>query len=160
MLELGKNMPLLPGQNAGRAVTRVESDKLAEVGVNGSAFAIHKDDHIVFPDQEPLVVSQPISNDVNANKAYYVGVERNGKPSWLGIGILTRRDSNGQPIGKFQEKMCEKASFKDIYDSLKGKTLVGGELKSYTSAVFENGVRTDKTRERLSPEITCAGITD
>lgn len=148
-----KDMPLLPGQNAGRTVNTVSVDKLAEIGVNGSAFAIHKDDVITFPNNDPLVVSQKISADENANLAYYVGVERNKKPSWLGIGILTRRDASGKPIGAFQEEMCQKASFKDIYESLKGKTIKGGELKSYTSAVFENGVRTDKTRERVSPEI-------
>ena len=153
MLELNA-MPLLPGQNAGRPVAKITSDKLAEVGVNGSAFAIHKDDVIKFPEGEPLVVSQPISADANANKAYYVGVERNGKNSWLGIGILTRRDVNGTPIGAFQEEMCQKASFKDIYDTLAGKSIKGGELKTHSFAVFENGVRTDKTRERSYPEIS------
>lgn len=155
MLELS-SMPLLPGQNQGRTVTPVAADKLNEVGVNGSAFSIHKGDKITFPNEEPLVVSQKISNDANANSAYYVGVERNGTKSWLSVGILTRRDSDGKPLGKFQEEMLAKPSFKEIYDSLKGKTIVGGELKTHTFAVFDNGVRTDKTRERQIPEINYA----
>lgn len=150
------NMPLLPGEAQGRIRTQVDASKLNEIGVNGGAFAIHKGDIIEFPDESPLVVSQHISDDPKSNVAYYVAVNRNGKPSWLGIGILTRRDSNGKPLGKFQEEMLTKASFKDIYDSLRGKKIKGGELKEHTFAVFENNTRTDRVNTRSIPEIEYA----
>jgi hypothetical protein len=146
-------MPLLPGQNAGREVNPVDVNKLNEIGIQVGAFALHKDDVIKFPEGQPLVVSQKVRNEANSPLAYYVGVERNGKPSWLGIGILTRRDHTGTPIGDFQKKMCEKASFKEIYEELAGKAIKGGELKEVKMAVFRDGQRTDDVRSTYVPEI-------
>ena len=153
MLEL-KNMPLLPGQNAGREVNPVDVNKLNEIGIQVGAFALHKGDIIKFPEGQPLVVSQKVRNEANSPLAYYVGVERNGKPSWLGIGVLTRRDHTGTPIGEFQKKMSEKASFKEIYEELAGKSIKGGELKEVKMAVFRDGQRTDDVRTTYVPEIT------
>lgn len=152
MLEI-KDMPLLPGQNSGREVKIVDIAKLNEVGVNGSAFALHKDDVIAFPAGEPLVISQKVRNEANSPLAYYVGCIRNGKNSWLSTGILTRRDYTGAPIGEFQKKMCEKPSFKEIYEYLAGKTIKGGELKAVKFYRFVNNQRTDETREQYVPEI-------
>ena len=155
MYELS-NMPMLPGAAQGRAPKPVDAAKLNEVGVNGAAFSIHKGDTIEFPNEDPLVVEQKISNDANSATAYYVAVNRNGKPSWLGIGILTRRDADGKPLGKFQEDMLTYPSFKEIYEALRGKKIKGGELKNHDFAVFENGQRTDKRRTRQIPEIEYA----
>ena len=153
MLELS-SMPLLPGAAQGRTPVQVDSAKLNEIGVNGSAFTIHKGDVIEFPDDAPLVVSQKINDSANSPVAYYVAVKRNGENSWLGIGILTRRDANGKPLGKFQDEMLSKPSFKEIYDSLRGKKIKGGDLKDHEFAVFENGQRVEgKTRTRQIPEI-------
>lgn len=154
MLEIN-SMPLLPGAMVpGRAPQVVSPDDLRGVGISGGAFALHKGDKIQFPDEEPLVVSQKINSSENSPVAYYVAVIRNGEKSWLGIGNLTRRDANGLPLGKFQEEMLTKPSFKEIYDSLRGKTIVCGEMKSHQFAVFENGQRTEKTVSRSYPEIS------
>lgn len=152
MLEIS-SMPLLPGQNDGRAVVKVNSTDLKNVGINAGAFAVHTDDVIEFPEGEPLVVSQPISKAENANKAYYVGVIRNGKNSWLPVGALTRRDASGNPLGSFQEEMLRYPSFEEIYAALAGKKIKGGRMIEHEFAVFENGERTDKTRVRSVCEI-------
>ena len=147
MLELNQ-MPLLPGQAQNRTVTQVDGNELNKIGINGGAFAVHKGDVIQFPDEDPLVVSQKVNDSANSPLAYYVGVIRNGEKSWLPIGTLTRRDAKGLPLGKFQEEMLTKPSFKEMWNALKGKTIKGGEPKEYEFAVFENGIRTDKTRTR------------
>ena len=95
MFELSQ-MPILPGANQeGRAPQPVSVEKLNTVGVSNTAFSLHEGDVIKFPEGTPLVVSQKIRNSADSPVAYYVAVERNGKPSWLGIGILTRRDAEG-----------------------------------------------------------------
>lgn len=158
MFELS-NMPILPGANQeGRAPKQVAVENLNTVGVSNSAFSLHEGDVIKFPEGSPLVVEQKIRNSADSPKAYYVAVERNGKPSWLGIGILTRRDANGNPLGPFQAKMINKPSFKEIYEDLAGKTIKGGASKPHKFAVFaQDGTRTEETRERLIPSIECDG---
>ena len=156
MFELSQ-MPILPGANQeGRAPKQVPADSLNTVGVSNTAFALYEGDVIKFPEGSPLVVAQKIRNSADSPIAYYVAVERNGKPSWLGIGILTRRDANGQPLGKFQAKMINKPSFKEIYEELAGKTIKGGSSVAHKFSVFsQDGTRTDETRERLIPTIEC-----
>lgn len=157
MIEIS-SMPLLPGATSGRTVATVDASKLNEIGVNGGAFAIHSGDTIKFYDDEPLVVCQPINTSADSPKAYYVAVERNGEKSWLGIGILTRRDGHAVPLGKFQEEMLTKPSFKEVYGALRGKTIKGGALKQHEFSVFENGKRVEgKYNVRSVPEIEKVG---
>lgn len=146
-----KDMPLLPGATSGRTPQVVESEKLNTIGINGSAFTIRKGDVIKFFDDEPLVVSQKVNTSENSPLAYYVAVERNGENSWLGIGILTRRDINGKPLGSFQEEMLSKPSFKEIYNSLRGKTIKGGNYVPHDFAVFRDGQRVEG--EKITREI-------
>ena len=157
MLEFNK-MPLLPGQKQGRDVNPVDVNNLNAIGVQGGAFQLHKGDVIEFPAGEPLVVSQKVRNAPDSPLAYYVGCIRNGKESWLSISSLTRRNYQGLPIGKFQEAMCEKPSFKEVYEELAGKKIKAGEPKEVIFAVFDRttGERTDKTVPRYIPEIEWA----
>lgn len=149
-------MPLLPGANNGRQVVEVSADKLREIGVSGSAFSIHEGDQIKFDDVDtPLVVSQPIRKGSDT-LAYYVACERNGNPSWVGIGVFTRRNVEGQPVGKFQEKALREPSFADIYKNLlKGKTITSVGTLTYQAAHFDAaGVRDEeKTDTRTCPNI-------
>lgn len=156
MLEL-KAMPLLPGQNNGRSISQVPVENLKSIGVTGSAFSVHTGDVIQFPEGDPLVVSQKINaNDPQSNLAYYVGCIRNGKNSWLAVGQLTRRDATGAYVGKFQEEMGKYPSFQDVYAALAGKSIKGGEMVEKEFAVFDNGVRTDRTQKRMICEIEWA----
>lgn len=149
-----QNMPLLPGQNQGRVVNEVPAEDLAGIGVSRNAFGMNKGDVITFDnDEKPLVVSQKIRDDANSPLAYYVAVTRNGKPSWLSTSVFNRRDHEGKPVTKFQEKMLELGAFNEWYAYLKGKTLVGGKVVTYQSAVFDGDVRTDKLRTQRIPEI-------
>ena len=137
-------------------VRPVDAEALKTLGVNGGAFTLHKGDVIEFEGEAPQVFSQPVNTSDNSPLAYYVACTRNGKPSLLSIGILTRIDAKGQPLGEFQAKMREKANFAEVYEALKHKKIKGGELKSHEFAVFENGVRTDRVQTRMIPEIEWA----
>lgn len=139
MFEMSQ-MPLLPGQNE-RGTERVNADALKSIGVQGGAFAIHQNDIIEFPNEEPLVVSQKINKEANSPVAYYVAVTRNGKPSWLSISTLTRRDVNGNPLDEIRKELSYLPSFADVYDALKGKKVKCTEMKTFDFPHFENGKR-------------------
>lgn len=151
------DMPLLPGQNSGRAVSEVPSDALKTIGISGSAFAMHVGDKIAFEETDsPLVISQPVrANDPDSPLAYYVACERNGKPSWLGISNFTRRDAEGQPIGEFQKNALREASFAAIYDNmLSGKAITATETVVYKAADWDTaGNRLNTTHDITAPVI-------
>lgn len=151
MFEIDK-MPKLPGQNRGLEPQEVKVEDLSNIGINGGAFGIREGEIIEFPN-EIHVVGQKISADKDANTAYYVGVLRDGKESYLSLGLLTRRDADGKPLGKFQQDMLAYPSAKEILESLKGKKIKGGSPVTHKFAVFVNGVRQNETRERAIPEI-------
>ncbi len=145
MLEVS-NFPILAGSNE-RPVTTIAADKLKEVGANNGAFALHTDDVVEFFDDEPMVISQKIRNTANSPVAYYVGVKRNGKPSWLPVGWFTRRDAKGDPIGKFQEINMKCPNFGEVYAIWRGKTIKGGPMKVHQMAKFDQ-----QTGQRIEGE--------
>lgn len=141
-----KNMPMIPGENQeGRKAYPVKDADLKEVGVRNGAFALHTGDKITF-EEKPLLYAQDIPG--SNSKAYWIGCHRNGKPSWIGLGFLTRRDFNNKPLGKVQELMNNQPNFVEMYDNvLKGHTIKGGEAKNYELADFdETGHRKDTPR--------------
>jgi len=144
MLEL-KDMPLIPGQNqADRAVKEVKDVDLKSVGVRNGAFSLHTGDEITF-EEKPLLVEQALPG--SESKAYWIGCKRNGKPSWIGLGFLTRRDFNNKPLSRVQELMNAQPNFAEMYENvLKGHTIKGGQSKEYQLADFADGKRLDTPR--------------
>lgn len=151
------DMPYLPGQRDGRPVVQVSAEQLNEVGANGSAFSFHVGDVVKFEETDtPLVVSQPVTKD-STRLQYLVACEKNGRKSWMGIGIFTRRDATGAPVGDFQEKALKEPSFKEVYAALlSGKTLTCKSLVDKQFAVFKDGERTDELQTRKVPVIEYA----
>ena len=135
-------MPLLPGQQS-RPVNAVDADNLKAIGVQGGAFALHEGDVIKFPDGNPLVVSQKIREAADSPLAYYVAVERNGKPSWLSISTLTRRDGHNEPLDDVRKELSYLPSFAEVYNAIRGKSIKCTKMKTVDLAVFENGQRVD-----------------
>lgn len=155
-----KDYPLLPGATNGRPVTEVtDADDLKAVGVSNTAFAIHVGDKITFEKTEnPLIVKQPVrANDATSPIAYYVGCQRNDKPSWVGIGIFTRRDASNQPIGELQAKAVNEPNFLSVYANLlAGKAITCDKLIEVKTPVFKDGQRTEDTQTRMMPNILYA----
>lgn len=151
-------MPLLPGQFNGREVSQVAASDLASVGANMGAFTMHLNDVIAFDATDaPLVVKQPINDKDDSPMQYFVACTRNGNPSWLTVGILSRRDADGKAIGEFQEKALLEPSFKEIYAHLlSGKTITCKSMVDKEFSVFKDGVRTDARQTRKVPVIEYA----
>lgn len=151
------DLPMIPGQNT-RPVTQISADQLKEVGVNNSLYAIRKGDKLVFDATDaPVVVAQAVrENDANSPKAYYVGCTRNNKPSWVGIGIFTRRDAHAQPLGEIQSKALGYANFADVYTNLlSGKTIVCDDIVEKEMAAFDRttGQRLAENRKTMVPHL-------
>jgi len=152
------DMPLLPGQNNGREIQTVTAEQLKEIGVSGSAFAMHVGDKLEFDSTNtPLVVSQPVRKD-SQNLAYYVACKRNGNNSWIPVSTFTRRDANGQPIGEFQKQALNEPSFAEVYAKmLSGKTITAETTTQYQAPKFDTaGNRLEETVTRIAPVLKYA----
>ena len=93
----------------------------------------------MFPDSTPYVVGIRINDKVDSPIAYYIAVKRNGENSWLDLGILTRTDADGKPLGKFQEQMLSLKTYRERLNFLRGRTIEGGELRTHEFQVFKDG---------------------
>lgn len=136
-----KNYPSIP--NVENPVA-VDASRLTSIGVNTGAYAVREGDVISF-DSDESVVEQPITG--SNNKAYYITCTRNGKLSFISAGQLTRRAYvNGTfgYVGTLQEKLGMMPSLKERLEYVAGKTFKGSAPMAVETAVFENGVRTDK----------------
>ena len=154
--DLMKGFPLLPGINQiGRKpeiVLDYNNIPLSAV-LRNSAFTIHQGDMIRIP-EHCLVIRQKVKNEDLSPYCYYLAVERNGKPSWLGLGVLLIRDYKNQPIDDFRTKILQMDSLKAVIEYISGKKLYGGSyivIKKYI--VDSSGMPTSELRERSIPTI-------
>ena len=128
--DLMKGFPLLPGINQiGRKpeiVLDYNNIPLSAV-LRNSAFTIHQGDMIRIP-EHCLVIRQKVKNEDLSPYCYYLAVERNGKPSWLGLGVLLTRDYKNQPIDDFRTKILQMDSLKAVIEYISGKNYMADHI--------------------------------
>lgn len=153
MLELN-DMPMLPGE-ATRQKTVITPESLKDVGVSSSAFSIHKGEVVLFENENPLVVSQPVRNTPDSPLAYYVAVrkyknaeDKTGKPSWISVSSLTRRDAHNQYLDDVRKDLATYPNFAEVYNAIKGKKIRGAKDEVFDFAVFKDGQPTAETQQR------------
>lgn len=143
---LFENLPMLPGADK-RQPTQVNSADLNKVGVSSSAFSLHAGDRITIDTDESgnlIVAKQPLRNDDPNTFVYWIGCKRNGQPSWLALGSLTRRDYQGNYLDKTREKLGTYANFMQMYQgALKGKTIVCEDAQPFKFAKFDKNQRVE-----------------
>ena len=132
-----KDLPFVPGKNK---LVQTPPEKMKEVGANSSAFAIHVNDVIEFPDK-CHIYQQEMDN---GNTVYYVGVVRNGRTSLVPTGVFTRRDVKGNYLDSLREQFASYPSFVDLYDNcLAGKKIKGTRMQDFEMAKFVDGNRVE-----------------
>ena len=153
MLELN-DMPMLPGE-ATRQKTVINPENLKDVGISSSAFTIHKGEIVLFENENALVVSQPVRNTPDSPLAYYVAVrkyknadDKTGKPSWISVSSLTRRDAHNQYLDDIRKDLATYPNFAEVYNAIKGKKIRGVEDKVFYFTVFKDGQPTAETQQR------------
>ena len=153
-----EDLPSLP-QADRRPVTRVAKDQIKNTGVSFNTFGIQVGDVIEFPAYEDMVVvAQPVREGSQIMQ-YLVGVIKNGKPNYLALGSLTRRDVNREYTCEFTKQMGELGDNEKRLMFLQGKKITAKESKDIKVQAFDNltGVRLEgQTRDAKAPIITYA----
>ena len=143
-----KNFPALPGESQ-NPTRPVSAEKLLQP-LSGSAFAPRLGDEFVFDvyDENGNVaaVEQDITNSTYV--AVNIACTRNGKPSWLALGQLTRLDADQKPTCDFCAEMRTKSLVDDIFDTIKGKTLTVVKMVEKEFVPFGQTARV----KRMTPE--------
>lgn len=132
-----KNFPALPGEtrNPSRPVSQ---EKLLQP-LTGSSFVPRHNDVFVFDvfdaNGNVLAVEQDIPNSEYVTVS--IACTRNGKPSWIAQGQLTRLDADLQPTCEFIRKLrSENRTINDLLNSLKGKTIIVVDMVEKEFTVF------------------------
>ncbi len=153
------NIPAIFGEH-----TRKANDlSIAQLKTTGQPFAsygIAVGETIEFPDTEDDVVAkeQPVRTGSTATQRLLL-VNRNGKPSWLSLGILNRTDVNRKPTCKFCEEMNDLDSDYARILALLGKKITVKEMTNAEFQAFDRqtGTRIEgKTESRPTPVIVYA----
>ena len=131
----GQRPPFFPNE---KEVVRVWlSDIPNYINQPFGAFTIHKDDIVMIDKGEPCVVISRFKGQYY----YLLSVIRNNKKSWLNLGILTRCDAFGQPLGEFQKTMLSYDTWEKRLNYLMGRTLKGGDLFAKEILTFTTAVK-------------------
>lgn len=120
-----ENVPVVFGEHT-RPTKSLSAEQLKTTGQPFASYGIAKGEVIEFPDSAADVIAreQPVrAGNPDGPAQRLIAVLRNGKPSWLSLGILNRTDYNRQPTCDFCAEMNDKANDWDRIESLFGKKI-------------------------------------
>ena len=100
-------------------------ETLKTTGETFVSYGVQKGDVIEFPDSadDIIAVEQPVRAD-RPGKQRLLQVLKNGKYSWLSLGVLNRTDYNREPTCKFCAEMNELPNDLSRIEALFGKKIV------------------------------------
>lgn len=121
-------LPALPNEknNAARPISNAKLNS----PVTGNAFAPRENDKFEFDILDENGKVYAVEQDITNSDYTVVNIacHRNGKPSWLGLGQLTRLDADMKPTCDFCAEMRNMVTVDDILEHIKGKTLSVTEM--------------------------------
>lgn len=146
-------LPVLSGE-AQRPKTEVSLNDLKGYGNQLGGYTARVGDVINFPDTKDDVQAfiQPVRPGSTAVQRVIV-VNRNGKPDYFSLGVLTRRDIHGEPAKNgFAKEMAQYDSDASRVEALCGKTIKCTAVEKIETYVFDNGViNREKTQQTNVP---------
>lgn len=127
-------------------------ETLKTTGETFISYGINQGETIEFPDNasEVVAVEQPIrANNPDGPKQRLIQVLRNGKYSWLSLGVLNRTDYNREPTCAFCAEMNELPNDYARIEHLYGKkiTCTGKVDKPFQAFDRQTGTRIDGKSE-------------
>ena len=152
-----ENVPVFGSRN--RVPQPLNIETLKTTGENFVSYGINVGDVIEFPDNasEVVAVEQPIrANNPDGPKQRLIQVMRNGKYSWLSLGVLNRTDYNREPTCAFCAEMNELPNDYARIEALYGKkiTVTTKVEKPFQKFDRQTGVRVDgQSENRPTPVI-------
>ena len=139
-----KDFPQIPAIG-GRQVIEGSLKELEEKGVSLVTYGVNENDIFVFP--ETLDQIEIKKRQIRPNSTSYemlLKVVRNGKGSWLSVGVLNRRDHKFQPVHPVAESLSSCENDAELVKAMLGKTIKGEKMVDFTRNKFDNGVRLDE----------------
>lgn len=151
-LNSNEQLPTIPTRQ-GLGIKESTLDSMESKGTNGGAYPVNVGDVVEFPDtvDDVRIVEREVRAGVNGQPApteALLLVRKNNKLSYLSISNLRRRDSKMQPVHPVAQELHACENDKERIIKCLGRTITATESVTYNEAIFDNGVRTDKTRER------------
>lgn len=121
-------LPALPNEKTNEV--RPISDAKLNSPVTGNAFAPRANDKFEFNILDESGKVYAVEQDITGSDYTVVNIacHRNGKPSWLGLGQLTRLDADMKPTCDFCAEMRNMVTVDDILEHIKGRTLTVTEM--------------------------------
>ena len=106
MKKSNETIPVFGSRN--RVPSPINADTLKTTGETFVSYGVQKGDVIEFPDNadEVVAVEQPIRPGSQA-KQRLLQVMKNGKYTWLSLGVLNRTDYNREPTCDFCKEMVD-----------------------------------------------------
>ncbi len=150
------DIPVVPVRT-GLTCVEVTIDALTNVGTPMVTYGLNVNDRFEFPATKAdlKVIQRQVRPNSTAYEYLVLGL-KNGKPAWLSLSNLRRRDHKNQPVHPLAEALHGAESDAVRLEMCLGKTITSTENIEYQEAVFENGVRTDGTKPRTVAKLMFA----
>lgn len=141
-------MPVVPVRS-GLSIKEGGIEALKGKGVGLVTYGLSVGDTFEFPDtiEDVKTITRQVRANSDAVEVLILGI-KNGKPTYLSASNLRRYDHKMQPVHPVAEALrsCEDDAVR--IEACLGKKITANEEITYNEAIFENGMRTDGTRER------------
>lgn len=143
-----------------RVPSPITADTLKTTGETFVSYGVQKGDVIEFPDSadEVVAVEQPIRPH-SESKQRLLQVMKNGKYTWLSLGVLNRTDYNREPTCDFCREMVELPNDWARIEHLFGKKIKVVDMTSRPFQKFDRqtGARIEgESENRPTPVIEYA----
>lgn len=150
------DIPVVPVRT-GLTCVEVTIDALTNVGTPMVTYGLNVNDRFEFPATKAdlKVIQRQVRPNSTAYEYLVLGL-KNGKPAWLSLSNLRRRDHKNQPVHPLAEALHGAESDAVRLEMCLGKTITSTENIEYQEAVFENGMRTDGTKSRTVAKLMFA----
>lgn len=142
---------------------KISFDKLEGVGEPRNGYGMNVGDVIDFPETVEDIELMEIPIRENGPKQYVVLVVKNGKQAWFGLSNLRRMDHEMNPVHPVAQTLREAIQKQALPNDDKtrlelvlGKKITATEPVTYKEAIFEDGTRTNDTRDRTTAKLIFA----
>lgn len=142
------DMPIVPvRQNL--TVKETNMDALKGKGLGLVTYGLNVGEIFEFPDsvKDVKIIERQVRPNSSSVETLILGL-KNGKPAYLSVANLRRRDHKARPVHPVAEALNTAEDDYVRVEMCLGRKIRATEEVTFDEAVFDNGVRTDATKPR------------
>lgn len=142
------DMPVVPvRQNL--TVKETNMDALKGKGLGLVTYGLNVGEIFEFPDsvKDVKIIERQVRPNSSSVETLILGL-KNGKPAYLSVANLRRRDHKARPVHPVAEALNTAEDDYVRVEMCLGRKIRATEEVTFDEAVFDNGVRTDATKPR------------